>query len=52
MESNAGGTKSPFKSGLNLADGYNERRYASIPAVWGEAIEVPERVVLAFGEPM
>lgn len=38
------GTRSGATEGLKSADGYSERRYASRPAVWGEAIDVPERV--------
>jgi hypothetical protein len=29
-----------------------ERRYARRPAVWGEAMEVPESVVTALVEPI
>lgn len=47
-----GGTRSGATVGLKVAEGYNERRYASIPAVWGEAMEVPERVETASSLPM
>lgn len=40
------------KSGSKDFEGYRERRYASMPAVWGEAMEVPEIVLVAVGLPV
>lgn len=47
----AEGNKLPSAPKLNSSEGYMEMRYASIPAVCGHAIEVPESVVVALSLP-
>ena len=42
-----GGSRSGEAAGLNVVEGYKESKYASIPATCGDAMDVPDIVIVA-----